>query len=801
MASGKTACSIASNGVRSRCGAPSHLDRHLNRLLSGSAHDINLGNAAIAMAPLTYDTVADLSSAPNSDIGRLNGLALSAGPAIQDILQLWNTLLGHTGIKSYHLMSRLSREAQPVVLKIITSLGRQHTDFSRLEKGPWQLSFDRLTATFGCPALTSVSFVSHLTTLASNIPATTTWDQVMATLKTVQQQRLRGGVTRKRGTSMYKTWEPADVTTAQAALLAAIPTQPMPSPVTTEPATPPMQSGMGQLPEHVETRKRKWRHNSVPSVEAPRRAPLSPSGRVFPLHSSLPPEPHTPTNKRRVCDKTATFFARGDVSPLSSVYSARSPVISQIALSVDDSGTTMSTELVGDAAKEPLDSFPFPRHEGQEDSDDDPEMETFDDNDTIVSHEPAVTLQRPALELPDEQAADDAAEAPQLPTTKEHNIAIPTVELAKLVGERTSSQLRDPIDEQAAADHLSLTAQRLSKHDESGRLSHVDFTHIFDRVLPSNFRSFDVPNLDGSYDWTAWAKRPVLRSIDMEARYFSVLHLSASQHWILFEIAPASKILTIYDSLNEATNNERAHTAQCVVAHMGFDWDAEGWRHQTAATPTQVDGHSCGIHVLACAMYRVAGEVLPRRIDVRLWRYALSAILTEADAPFDVATHLDRLASVAPLTNDANANLALVGKSWINDHVQSLRSILGRLESSLREQQTALDTAIKSATTDLATLETIVLQHLALSQQTIQDVCLQSAHVPYVRAKEAKRQNMTRYVMDKEKLSGNIKGMSRVVNGIAAMKDEACSLVQENAQKARETIAKTQRMLDTLDTI
>jgi hypothetical protein len=107
---------------------------------------------------------------------------------------------------------------------------------------------------------------------------------------------------------------------------------------------------------------------------------------------------------------------------------------------------------------------------------------------------------------------------------------------------------------------------RLANDDMSGQLSHIDFTRVFDCMLPAKFTCFEMPNLDRFTSWTTWADRS-LRQFDKNTTYFSVVNVTPLKHWIMFETVPATRLITMHDSLDIASLHV-ATAARCIVKRM-----------------------------------------------------------------------------------------------------------------------------------------------------------------------------------------------------------------------------------------
>jgi hypothetical protein len=723
------------------------------------------------------NSMGHLETLQDTDIRKLNDLALATGCSSKDLVRHWKAL--RVKLKSYKLMEKLSEAAQRRMLDALATIGGYRTNFSRLNAAPWHLTLDELVATFGCSSLTSVTMLKSLSDLAKRSPETTSWENVHKALSVAQQER------QKRGISVYETWTPADVAAAQLVLvpqLAAARDRPTPE-SSSSPASH-MQSDTEALValaepsdpgpvSHTTTRKRSRSSALVSSIELARSTP--------PALDKV--EEQTPTSKRsRLVHTLSTLPASAGSRVSSIVLQCR---IGAAVLPVDNM----------EAHERPVDTPTAARVERQHQGaaggatvgETQPPGVQNQDSDDNASPKESSSLRQDAdmvsldCTAVDGGAADEksafahVADVSQKGVLVEHGV----------LGEERSL--------------VAAQARRLMRNDESGRLSHSDFTAIINRILPPQFKCFELPDLDETTDWAAWAKRPLNRALDRELAYISVVHLSQQHHWIVLVTVPTEKVIDMYDSQGQ-TSELVASAAPHVVTRMGFNWE-DGWRYRMRAAPKQDDAFSSGIHALVCAMYRIAGETRPTTIDVPLWRHVLSGLLVEREEPFNVSRHLEGLVSamVASPSRCDDTKRALAAHAWIQNQVQSMSIIFRHLEKCLEQEQHDVKKAFEQARAAVRDLEHLTPMVLAFTEQANQGSSLYRAHVPYMQELERQNKQKKRCAMRRTVIAAKVKRVSYMVATLADVDMNACRIMWDSIHAATSTANDTLRILNEME--
>jgi hypothetical protein len=121
-----------------------------------------------------------------------------------------------------------------------------------------------------------------------------------------------------------------------------------------------------------------------------------------------------------------------------------------------------------------------------------------------------------ALEVQDQDDADVTIPGERQPQAKprpcanEQGVTNHTIELLSLDKDDEDNQdtglmpkYRTTVDSRVAVEHCALVAaheERLMQTDMSSQLSQIDFTLVFDCLLPPNLRCFEVLNLNALTD-------------------------------------------------------------------------------------------------------------------------------------------------------------------------------------------------------------------------------------------------------------------------------------------------------------
>jgi hypothetical protein len=166
-----------------------------------------------------------------------------------------------------------------------------------------------------------------------------------------------------------------------------------------------------------------------------------------------------------------------------------------------------------------------------------------------------------------------------------------------------------------------ITLQRLDCTRNEGWLSHLDIERIFDLVLPTDCTYIQLPNHDLTFNWSDWSSRRFQPSLGA-SRTFSVIHNTIRKHWVLLEFSKTGYFVREYDSIYKTDDS-----LAILITHITWRLKWERHHHIRMRTPQQSDGHSCGIHVLVCALHRAIRMDVPKSIDARIWRFALRVLL------------------------------------------------------------------------------------------------------------------------------------------------------------------------------
>jgi hypothetical protein len=681
------------------------------------------------------DSVDRIKLPQDADVRRLNDLALTAGASSPELVRLWKVL--SVTLEPYELMGKLSKAAQRSMLTALATTERYRTYFSRLEDAPWRLTLDMLVATFGCSSLSDLTMLQNLSDLAPCIPETLSWNEVLDALSMAQKERHGGVCQTERDPSVYKIWMPADVAAAHLVLMP--PALGKPTPVSRSPPASDEQSG----------------------TEAPV-ASAGPSDAGLTLHT---------TARKR-------YRTRASVSAIELARSATT-ALDEVE---DQTPTNKRSRRL-----HTLSTLPSPAN----------------------SRANSIILQRRrigAAVLPEDnmEAHELLVDTPTAANQDGDDNANPKEPSSQRQDADGVSQDRTAVDGGAAHEKSALgkahalvaaQARHLMRNDESGWLSHSDFTTIINRILPPQFRCFELPDFDKTTDWAAWAKRPLNRALDRERAYISALHFGQEHHWVVLVTVPTDRVIDVYDSKGQ-TPELVARAAPHVVTRMGFNWE-DGWRYRMRSVTKEDDAFSSGIHVLVCVLYRIAGETRPTTIDVSLWRHILSGLLVDLDAPFDVSGHLEGLVSamVASPSQCNDTKRALAAHAWLQDHVQSMNIVFSCLEKFLKQEHNDLEKAFEQATAAVRDLEHVTPTMLALAKKANQGASLHQAHVPYMQELKCKNRQKKRYARERTKLVAKVERVSYVVTMLAVMDIKACGIMWNSIQAAKDTANDTLRTL------